>query len=461
MVVADLVEAVATELFEEGVGQHDGHHGLAHDAGGRHRADVAALDDRLHRLLGGEVHRPERRTQRGQRLHGCTHDDGLSVGHAPLETARVVRRAPEPVSGLELDLVVHARARAPCRLDASNLGSLGAARQLVQRNVELAEAHAADLGHVAQNADAELREQPLGHARHGHARGGLAGTGALEHVANVAVAVLHRAGEVGVARSRARDLFFRRPGLGHGHAHRRLPVLPVTVRDAERDGRAQRRAPANAGQDMDLVALDLHAPTASVAALAAREIAVDVGFGQRQTGRDAVDDGRERLTVGLSRGEEAEDAPHDRILYLGTVLGCRLARGVSRRTRLGVTKMTSSRLGVVCVSFDLKSQPMTGISPNTGIFRMLSVSVRWVMPPTTSVSPSLTSTSVSARRLLMVGTSATPPRFTRSPAESSATWSFILMRVTLFGSYTTVGVTSSRSAASLNWTCVPAELTVA
>ena len=92
---------------------------------------------------------------------------------------------------------------------------------------------------------------------------------------------------------------------------------------------------------------------------------------------------------------------------------------------------------------------------------MVSVSVRCVIPPTTSVSPSLTSTSVSVRRLLMVGTSAPPPRFTRSPAESSATWSFILMRVTLFGSYTTVGVTSNRNAASLNWTWVPAELTVA
>ena len=101
------------------------------------------------------------------------------------------------------------------------------------------------------------------------------------------------------------------------------------------------------------------------------------------------------------------------------------------------------------------------MSPNTGTLRVLSRSVRCVMPPITSVSPSLTSTSVSARRLLMIGTAAPPPAFTVSPAELSSTISFILIRFTSADSYTTVGVTSSRSAASLNWICVPAELTVA
>jgi hypothetical protein len=58
------------------------------------------------------------------------------------------------------------------------------------------------------------------------------------------------------------------------------------------------------------IAFDLHPAAAPVAALATREIRVDVGLGQRQTSGDAIDDGRERLTVGLARGEEAKDTTH-------------------------------------------------------------------------------------------------------------------------------------------------------
>src|SRR6266513_4641383 len=63
VVAADLLKAVAAELFEEGVGEDDRHHGLAHDAGRRHRADVAPLDNGLDRLFGREVHRLERRAE--------------------------------------------------------------------------------------------------------------------------------------------------------------------------------------------------------------------------------------------------------------------------------------------------------------------------------------------------------------------------------------------------------------
>src|SRR6267143_2111502 len=95
VVAADLFDAVAAELLEEGVGEDDRHHGLAHDASRRHRADVAALHHRLHRFLGGEIHRLERRAQRRERLHGGAHDERLAVGHAALQAARVVGRAVE------------------------------------------------------------------------------------------------------------------------------------------------------------------------------------------------------------------------------------------------------------------------------------------------------------------------------------------------------------------------------
>src|SRR2546430_12798257 len=41
VVAADLCDAVAAELLEEGVGEDDGQHGLADDAGRGHGADVA------------------------------------------------------------------------------------------------------------------------------------------------------------------------------------------------------------------------------------------------------------------------------------------------------------------------------------------------------------------------------------------------------------------------------------
>src|SRR5438067_2123288 len=300
---------------------------------------------------------------------------------------------------------------------AADLGALRAARELVPGDAELTDARAADLGDVAQDRDAELRQQALGHAGHGHARGRLAGAGALQHVADVTMAVLHGAGEIGMSGPRPRHFLLRRARLGHRDTHRRLPVLPVAVGDAQRDRRAEGGAPADAGQDVDLIALDLHAPTAAVAALAAGEVAVDVGLSQRQAGRDTVDDGDQCLTVGFARGEEAEDAPHDRLAYRDDAVPVgRLARGASRRSTLGVTKMTSSRFGVVCTRRDLNSQPRTGMSPNTGTLRVLSRSVRCVMPPITSVSPSLTSTSVSARRLLMIGIGAPAPAFPGSPA---------------------------------------------
>src|SRR5689334_18063164 len=529
--MADLVDAVTAELFEKRVGQHDRHHRFTDDAGGGHCTHVAALDHGLDRFLRGEINRLQRRPEGGQRLHGGADDDRLPVGHAALEAARVVRRAPEAVRGVEQDLVVHARAGTAGRLEAetdlaaldrldgaeclgqapvqapiplhvraeadraaerddlehaaeriafglgvvdgrddrrlggrictAHFGRLGTPRELVPRNIELADADAADLGDVAQDRDSDLAEQALGDAGHGHARRRLSRARSFEHVADVAVTVFHRSREVGMAWARSGDFLLRHAYLGRGDAHRRLPVLPVAVGDRERDRGAERQSPANAGDDVNLVALDLHPAAASVAALSASEIAVDVGFGQRHAGRNAVDDGRQRLTVGFSRGEEAEDSPHGRLAYREELPVCRPTRGASRRTRLGVTKITSSRLGFVWVSFDLKSQPRTGMSPKTGILRIVSVSVRCMMPPTTRVSPSLTSTSVSVRRLLIAGTSAPPPRLTRSPAELSSTMSFILIRLTLFASYTTVGVTSRRSAASLNWICVPAELTVA
>src|SRR5438128_1737876 len=274
VVAPDLLESVAAELLQEGPGQDDGHHRLAHDAGGRDGADVAPLDHGLHRFLGCQIDRSQRRAERRERLHRRPGDHRLAVGHAALQAARVIRRAPEPALVVEEDLVVNRRTRPARGLEA--------------------EAELAAL-------DRLNRADGLG-----------------------AAAVLHGAGEVGVARPRSSDLLLGDAGLGRADRHRGLPVLPVAVRDLERDGTAERGSPPHAREDVDLVALDLHAAAAPVAALAACQVLVDVTLGQRQARRDAVDDRHEGLTVGLARGKEPKHPAHGDYFTL-------LLRGWGRR----------------------------------------------------------------------------------------------------------------------------------
>ena len=174
-------------------------------------------------------------------------------------------------------------------------------------HLERADAHAADLRHVAQDRDAELAEQALGHPGHGDARRRLARARALEDVADVAVAVLHGPREVGMPRARPRHRLGRRRPAGGSPTDMvcfqfsQSRFWMVSVMRA-----AEGQTPADAGGDVGLVPLDLHAPAAAVAALAAGEVLVDVLLGEGQAGRAPVDDGGQRLTVGLAGGEEAE-----------------------------------------------------------------------------------------------------------------------------------------------------------
>src|SRR5437660_820294 len=263
VVAADLLESVAAELLQEGTGQDDGHHRLAHDASGRDGAGVAPLDHGLHRLLGCEIDRSQRRPERRERLHRRPGDHRLAVGHAALPAARVVRRAPEPAVVVEQDLVVHSRAR------------------------------------PARGFEAETE---------------LAALDRLDRADGL--------GEAAVARSS--DLLLGDARFGWADRDRRLSVLAVAVRDLERDGTAERGSPPHAREDVDRVALDLHAAAAPVAALAARQVLVDVALGQRQARREAVDDRHEGLTVGPARGKEPKHPAHGDYFTL-------LLRGRGRR----------------------------------------------------------------------------------------------------------------------------------
>src|SRR5499433_3504111 len=112
----------------------------------------------------------------------------------------------------------------------------------------------------------------------------------------------------------------------------------------------------------------------------------------------------------------------------------------------------------------LEEPAKDGISPKTGTLRMLLIVWLLVIPPTTRRSPALIRTWVSALRLLMAGTAMPPPMLTVSPRELFSTSTTILILLTTVSptcSRSTLGTTSSLSTASLNWICVPAELTVA
>ena len=126
--------------------------------------------------------------------------------------------------------------------------------------------HPAERDDVAPDLHAELVEQPPGQRAGRHPRGGLAGAGALEDVARVHPIVLEHADEVGVAGARAGDPaaaeLARRLGLVGHHV---FPVGPVAVGDQHGHRRAERLAGPDAGEPLDVVALDLHPGAAAVA----------------------------------------------------------------------------------------------------------------------------------------------------------------------------------------------------
>jgi hypothetical protein len=157
---------------------------------------------------------------------------------------------------------------------------------------------------VAVDADPEGAQELLGEGSGGHAGGRLPGAGALEHVADVAVAELERAGEIGVARSRQvrlLDLGLDRPGV-----HALVPVRVVLVRDQDRDRAAQGVPVTDPGADLDRVALDLHPAAAPVTALTAPEKGVDGGPVHDHPRRHSLHDDGESGAMRLACGQEAQ-----------------------------------------------------------------------------------------------------------------------------------------------------------
>ena len=151
---------------------------------------------------------------------------------------------------------------------------------------------AAELDHVAEDRDAELREQLLGQRPGGDADGRLAGAGPLQHAADRAE-VLDRAGQVAVAGPRAVQVA--------------EPFeLVVVVDDLQRDRAAERGAVPDAGEDVDRVGFDPLPAAAAVAALAAPQFDVDRAGVELHARRKAIDQGQQRFAVRFAGGPVAQ-----------------------------------------------------------------------------------------------------------------------------------------------------------
>ena len=163
---------------------------------------------------------------------------------------------------------------------------------------------------MAHDLGAELFEQLARDGADRDAGGRFARAGALEHVADVVVAVFHDAREIGVAGPGPRH--GRTVGSGRAgrllrlHVHRALPVLPVLVRDHQGDRRAGGEAVTDAAERLGAVRLDGHAAAAAVPALTAPQLGRDRFEIDRQTRRQAFENGDERLAVRLARCEKTQ-----------------------------------------------------------------------------------------------------------------------------------------------------------
>jgi len=155
----------------------------------------------------------------------------------------------------------------------------------------------------------------------GDTSGRLSGACAFEHITDVGVAVLDRASEVGMSRSRPCDIRTFRSGRSPWHlaldVHRLLPVHPVTIANQKRDRRTGRDAVTHSREHLGAIAFDLHATAASVAALATAELQVQRVDIELEAGGHAVNGDDQRLAVRLARGQKSKHSSV--ILYEGSI----------------------------------------------------------------------------------------------------------------------------------------------
>ncbi len=117
----------------------------------------------------------------------------------------------------------------------------------------------------------------------------------------------------------------------------------VDVLDQQGDGRARRHLPAgalvleHAGEDLHLVGLAALRGEARLAGLAAVELGLDVGGGQRNARRAAVHHAAQRRAMALAEGRDAEQMA-ERVVGHGTPPRPERAHALAAKPRAGQTQ---------------------------------------------------------------------------------------------------------------------------
>src|SRR6185503_16378602 len=162
--------------------------------------------------------------------------------------------------------------------------------------IERPQLERADLGEIAANLYGKLLSEILARDRAGRdAHDGLTrGRAAAPAVVTNAVLLLIRV--VGVAGAEAvLDL-------------RVVAAFLIDVLDEQADRRSRRATLEDAGEDLHLIRLLPLRNIARAAGPASTEILLDVGFGQRETGRTAVDDAAHRGPMAFAERRDREQS---------------------------------------------------------------------------------------------------------------------------------------------------------
>src|SRR5471032_2518598 len=338
------------------VGQHAGHHRLGDRRGADADAGVVpALGAQLH-LVAEAVDAAHRRQDRAGGLHGEPADDVLAGRDAAQDAAGVVaeegRRAVPHPHLVGIVLAAHggggkavADLHALDGIDAhQRLGEIGvelvvdriaeANRNAGGHDLDHRTARAAALAHIVEIAFPALRRLAVGAPERIVARGVPVPFGAIDLLA----ADLHH----GTAHAHVVAQYLPRDRAGrdaHRGLARRLPAAAaiiahavflevgvvgvarpelvldlavvaaalVDIVDVQRDRRARRHALEHAGQDLHRVGLLALGHEARLAGAALFHPDLDVGLGERDTGRRAVDHAADRRPVAFAPAGEPEE----------------------------------------------------------------------------------------------------------------------------------------------------------
>src|SRR5262247_1818566 len=121
-----------------------------------------------------------------------------------------------------------------------------------------------------------------------------------------------------------------RAGLGNGNLliavfrsrrHFLRPVLPVTVLNAESNGRSKGFTPTNSGANLDLILLNEHPAAPTVALLAAPKIVVDSTYVDRKSRGHPVNDHSQTRSVGFTRSKVTQHAGYPTLFCFGRLGG--------------------------------------------------------------------------------------------------------------------------------------------